>query len=93
MFAPPLKSGGQRVEKITKGTKQDFGMGFLPPNRPDPGAQPMKKKQKKRYTKPRMTKIRLEPQEATLGFCKTMTGYGPAENDCALPGGCSIQGS
>jgi hypothetical protein len=53
----------------------------------------MKKKQKKRYTKPRMTKIRLEPQEATLGFCKTMTGYGPAENDCALPGGCSIQGS
>ena len=41
----------------------------------------MKKKIKKRYTKPQVTKIKLETKEAVLGICKTLnlpqsgTGY------------------
>jgi hypothetical protein len=42
----------------------------------------MKKAEKKPYEKPKVTKVRLDPQCAVLGFCKTTGGRGPAASSC-----------
>ena len=55
----------------------------------------MIKKTKKRYTKPQVTKIKLETKEAVLGLCKTQTitasGIGACYNP--LNPGCFQVGS
>ena len=55
----------------------------------------MREKTKKWYTKPQVTKIKLETKEAVLGICKTQTitasGVGACYN--LLSPGCYSAGS
>jgi hypothetical protein len=37
----------------------------------------MDKKNKKKYVKPKVTKIKLDAKTAVLGFCKTNSSAGP----------------
>jgi hypothetical protein len=50
---------------------------------------------KKKYEKPRLTRITLDAQTAVLGFCKGAAGGGPVEGTCedALGDSCLSQGS
>ena len=45
----------------------------------------MKKNKKKRYEKPKVTKINLDAKCAVLGFCKTAGNIGPGVPMCGLP--------
>jgi hypothetical protein len=49
-------------------------------------------KSKRRYTKPVITVIRLTPEEAILGNCKTSGQSGPGGTGCTA-GTCSSEGS
>jgi hypothetical protein len=53
----------------------------------------MKRKKKKKYEKPRITKIRLDAECAVLGFCKNSGFGGPAAANCAAITPCSNPGS
>jgi len=54
----------------------------------------MEKKQKKKYNKPKVTKIKLDAECAVLGFCKTSPGVGPGKPNCGVSGiACSSNGS
>ena len=55
----------------------------------------MKKKVKKAYEKPKVTRITLDAKTAVLGFCKTTNSIGPGGNSCQWFGGsaCSAAGS
>ena len=45
----------------------------------------MEKDKKKRYEKPKVTKINLDAKCAVLGFCKTPGNIGPGVPMCGLP--------
>ncbi len=56
----------------------------------------MEKSKKKKYEKPKVTRIKLDARCAVLGFCKTqMVGLvGPAAINCGVPfAPCSGPGS
>lgn len=53
-------------------------------------SSPIKEKQKKPYSKPRLRQVDLRPEEAVLGGCKTGGTGGPAGVDCVLAGCSSI---
>ena len=44
------------------------------------------------YLKPVVTKVKLRPEEAVLGHCKTGSQAGPLD-DCASPSVCFDAGS
>jgi hypothetical protein len=46
-----------------------------------------------RYEPPRMTVIRLRPEEAVLGNCKTSSTGGPVQATCTFMVVCRIPGS
>lgn len=54
--------------------------------RPEPPA-------KKRWEKPRLSRVALRPEEAVLGFCKNANRAGPLHVKCTTGGGCSTLGS
>lgn len=52
--------------------------------------QPEKKRElRKHYKKPEVKKVRLKPEEAVLGGCKTASVAGPGQSLCSSLGGCS----
>ena len=53
----------------------------------------MDNKEKQKYEKPRVTKIKLDAQCAVLGFCKTSNSIGPGVPNCATGSACNSQGS
>jgi hypothetical protein len=54
----------------------------------------MEKKEKKKYEKPKVMKVKLDPRTAVLGFCKASGSAGPAALNCGFPASpCSAQGS
>lgn len=54
----------------------------------------MKCEKKKKYEKPRVTKIRLDAECAVLNFCKTSGFGGPSAKNCAVGAAlCSTPGS
>jgi hypothetical protein len=54
----------------------------------------MGKSGKKRYEKPTLKKVKLDPKCAVLGFCKTTNMIGPGNLGCALGvDRCLVQGS
>jgi hypothetical protein len=54
----------------------------------------MEEKQKKKYVKPTVRKIKLDAKTAVLGFCKTVQSIGPIGSSCGQPGpGCLAPGS
>lgn len=55
----------------------------------------MEKKLKKKYVKPKLTQVKLDPKCAVLGFCKTeSTAFGVAQAGCGCPGSqCNACGS
>lgn len=48
---------------------------------------------KKKYEKPRITKIRLDAECAVLGFCKNTGFGGPLAKNCATGAPCNAPGS
>ena len=44
---------------------------------------------RKTYTRPAWTRVKLRPEEAVLGACKTNSVGGPASGDCTVPSACS----
>ena len=40
---------------------------------------------RKKYEKPKLTKIRLDPETAVLGKCKAVGKRGPGKSDCGFP--------
>ena len=48
---------------------------------------------RKRYEKPRIVRVRLNPEEAVLGFCKNANKSGPLRAKCTVPSNCSVKGS
>ena len=48
--------------------------------------------EKKPYSKPAMRQVPLRPDEAVLGFCKSVTASGPAAATCSTLS-CSSLGS
>jgi hypothetical protein len=52
-------------------------------------------REKKPYEKPKVTKVRLDPQCAVLGFCKTTGGRGPSGSSCRVgtANPCKAKGS
>ena len=54
----------------------------------------MGESEKKRYEKPTLKKVKLDPKCAVLGFCKTTIMIGPGNPGCALGlDRCLVQGS
>ncbi len=55
----------------------------------------MQKKPKKKYVKPKMTQVKLDPKCAVLGFCKNeSTEFGTLAQKCGCPGApCTPCGS
>jgi hypothetical protein len=54
----------------------------------------MEEKQKKKYEKPTVRKIKLDAKTAVLGFCKNTGFIGPGGPGCGQPGpGCNSSGS
>ena len=54
----------------------------------------MSREEKKPYEKPKLTKVRLDPKCAVLGFCKTTGGRGPSGSNCRFfSWQCRAQGS
>jgi hypothetical protein len=53
----------------------------------------MEKDKKKKYEKPQVTKIKLDPECAVLGFCKTTGTLGPGLPNCFVATACDSQGS
>ncbi len=53
-----------------------------------------KEKKKRKYEKPKVTKIKLDAKCAVLGFCKTMGTGGPTGTGCGPPlPACHTSGS
>jgi hypothetical protein len=51
-------------------------------------------KEKKTYTMPEVKQVLLRPEEAVLGFCKTVSHAGPLGGTCnPITGQCSTLGS
>jgi hypothetical protein len=48
---------------------------------------------KKPYKKPVLSKVPLRPEEAVLGYCKTIGSRGPARASCGTPIRCYGRGS
>jgi hypothetical protein len=48
---------------------------------------------KKPYAKPEVKKVRLKPEEAVLGSCKTSSVSGPGQSTCTYVAPCSTPGS
>ena len=53
----------------------------------------MEDKQKKKYVKPTVRKIKLDAKTAVLGFCKNGGFIGPQGMGCGLPAPCGSPGS
>jgi hypothetical protein len=53
----------------------------------------MEEKQKKKYVKPTVRKIKLDAKTAVLGFCKNGGFIGPQGMGCGQPAPCNSQGS
>lgn len=57
----------------------------------------MQKKKRKKYVKPKITKIRIDARCAVLGFCKfSSSSGGPMNTNCRGPGNkgqCMTHGS
>ena len=54
----------------------------------------MREHGRKKYEKPKVTKIRLDPETAVLGKCKNFGLTGPNGTDCGAPFPvCREQGS
>ena len=53
----------------------------------------MENKEKKKYEKPQVTKIKLDAECAVLGFCKTNATIGPALPNCQIATPCISIGS
>jgi len=53
----------------------------------------MEKSKKKIYEKPKLNKIKLDPQCAVLGFCKNLNTIGPRMTQCGFPFTCMASGS
>jgi hypothetical protein len=53
----------------------------------------MEKNKKKKYEKPKVKKIKLDPQCAVLGFCKNNLTTGPRGSQCGFPFLCRDAGS
>ena len=49
--------------------------------------------QKKTYGKPAISEVKLRPEEAVLGNCKTAATTGPISVSCTTPSDCSTPGS
>jgi len=53
----------------------------------------MEENKKKPYERPMLTKVKLDPQCAVLGFCKNQNTYGPRSGACGSFFRCSAMGS
>jgi hypothetical protein len=53
----------------------------------------MAKNDKKKYEKPKLSKVTLDPETAVLGKCKTLGKTGPNGPNCQAVAVCRIQGS
>jgi hypothetical protein len=53
----------------------------------------MEEKQKKKYEKPTVKKIKLDAKTAVLGFCKNPGFIGPSGMDCGQAAPCGSPGS
>lgn len=53
----------------------------------------MEKDGKKEYSKPGITRVKLDAKCAVLGFCKTSGSIGPGWSDCNAPAYCWSAGS
>ena len=42
----------------------------------------MERNKKKKYKKPKVTRINLDARTAVLGFCRTTGSFGPAVPNC-----------
>ena len=54
---------------------------------------PAKAVQKKSYAKPSICEVKLRPEQAVLGDCKSINYVGPLQVNCAIPNSCSTQSS
>jgi len=54
---------------------------------------PDREKGRKPYAKPVAKRVRLKPEEAVLGFCKTAGYSGPNGSNCSAGFACSTDGS
>ena len=50
-------------------------------------------KSKKPYKKPKLSRVPLQPDEAVLGNCKSVSTAGPVAANCSTPVVCSAFGS
>ena len=48
---------------------------------------------RRRYEKPKIVRVLLNPEEAVLGFCKNANKSGPLKAKCNLAGNCATLGS
>jgi hypothetical protein len=55
-------------------------------------ASPDGERERRGYEKPQVRQVRLRPEEAVLGFCKS-AGAGPNLGGCTSPTDCSTVGS
>jgi len=53
----------------------------------------MEEKEKKKYEKPKVTRIKLDARTAVLGICKTSGAGGPNSYGCEVVGPCEDAGS
>ena len=54
----------------------------------------MERNKKKKYKKPKVTRINLDARTAVLGFCKTAGSIGPSAVNCGVGAApCSSTGS
>jgi hypothetical protein len=58
-----------------------------------PGEEQMEKDKKKKYERPKLNKIKLDPRCAVLGYCKTDSTSGPRTSGCGSPFNCKTHGS
>ncbi len=54
---------------------------------------PAKTTLKKIYGKPAISEVKLRPEEAVLGNCKTAASIGPQAGTCTSPVSCFTEGS
>jgi hypothetical protein len=60
---------------------------------PDEIPGPAPSRRKRRYATPEVRKVRLRPEEAVLGNCKSATVSGPGQANCSTPASCFTIGS
>ncbi len=54
---------------------------------------PAATEQKKSYTKPSISEVKLRPEQAVLGDCKSANYVGPLQANCATPSACITMSS